>query len=38
MYVEPENDWHLDDDNFDMTQLNFTFNCTKFYNSTLLGI
>lgn len=34
MYLEPERNWHLEEENFNLSKLNFTFNCTKFENST----
>ena len=38
MFIEPENNWHLEEEEFDIKRLNFTFNCTRFYNSTLYGL
>ena len=38
MFIEPERNWHLEEENFDMKVFNFTFKCLKFYNSTLFGI
>ena len=30
MYVEPAGDWHLDEEGFELTRLNFTWNATRF--------
>jgi hypothetical protein len=30
MYVEPFDDWHKLEENFDITRLNFTWNCSRY--------
>ena len=36
MYIEPNLDWHVNKENFNMSFLNFTFNATEFNNNTLV--
>ena len=30
MYVEPADDWHKDVEDFNLTKLNFTWNCSRY--------
>ena len=30
MYVEPADDWHKDVEDFDISRLNFTWNCSRY--------
>lgn len=34
-YIRPFNDWHIDNPNFDLQKLNFTWNATNYQNNTL---
>ena len=36
MYIEPANFRHLDEDQFDMSKLNFTWNTTEFKDTDLI--
>ena len=36
LYIQPNNDWHKRQSNYNISKLNFTWNCTYFKRKTML--